>query len=217
LISQPDSGEQALQILETLVRSGEVDVIVVDSVAALTPKNEIAGEMGEFQIGLQARLMSSALRKLSAIVSKTKTTVVFLNQIRMKIGVLYGNPETTPGGLALKFYASVRIELRRVAQIKQGEEIVGSRVRAKIVKNKVAPPFKTCELDIYYNEGISATADLLNAGVKEGVIKKMGSWLQYENSKLGQGTEQSRKFLGENPKVAKEIREKLLSGGREKA
>ena len=210
LISQPDSGEQALQILETLARSGEVAVIVVDSVAALTPKNEIAGEMGEFQIGLQARLMSSALRKLSGIVSRTKTTVIFLNQIRMKIGVMFGNPETTPGGLALKFYASVRIDLRRIAQLKSGDEIIGNRVRAKIVKNKVAPPFKVTEFDIYYNEGISATADLLNAGIKEEVVKKAGSWLQYETTKLGQGMEASRKFLQENPKIAKEIREKLL-------
>ena len=217
LISQPDSGEQALQILETLVRSGEVDVIVVDSVAALTPKNEIAGEMGEFQIGLQARLMSSALRKLSAIVSKTKTTVIFLNQIRMKIGIVYGNPEVTPGGLALKFYSSVRIELRRIAQLKSGDQIIGNRVRAKIVKNKVAPPFKTCEFDIYYNEGISAAADLLNAGVREGVVTKAGSWLQYETVRMGQGMEASRKFLGENPKIAKEIREKLLLRGREQA
>jgi len=214
LISQPDSGEQALQILETLVRSGEVDVIVVDSVAALTPKNEIAGEMGQFQIGLQARLMSSALRKLSSIVSKSKTTIIFINQIRMKIVVMYGNPETTPGGLALKFYASVRIELRRIAQLKSGDQIIGNRLRAKIVKNKVAPPFKIAEFDIYYNEGISAVADLLNAGVKEGVVKKAGSWLQYETTKLGQGMEASRKFLQENPKLAKEIREKLLAAGR---
>ena len=211
LISQPDSGEQALQILETLVRSGEVDVIVIDSVAALTPKSEIAGEMGEFPIGLQARLMSSALRKLSAIVSKKKTTVIFINQIRMKIGVMFGNPETTPGGLALKFYSSVRIELRKIAQLKSGDEITGNRIRAKIVKNKVAAPFKVAEFDIYYNEGISAAADLLNAGLKEGVVSKAGSWLQYENSKLGQGMEASRKFLQENPKIAKEIRGKLFS------
>lgn len=211
LISQPDSGEQALQILETLVRSGEVEVIVIDSVAALTPKSEIAGEMGEFPVGLQARLMSSALRKLSAIVSKKKTTVIFINQIRMKIGVMFGNPETTPGGLALKFYSSVRIELRRIAQLKSGDEITGNRIRAKIVKNKVAAPFKVAEFDIYYNEGISATADLLNAGLKEGVVSKAGSWLQYENSKLGQGMEASRKFLQENPKIAKEIRGKLFS------
>ena len=215
LISQPDSGEQALQILETLVRSGEIDVVVIDSVAALTPKNEIAGEMGEFQIGLQARLMSSALRKLSAIVSKTKTTVIFLNQIRMKIGVMFGNPETTPGGLALKFYASVRVELRRVAQIKKGEDIVGSRVRAKIVKNKVAAPFRTCEVDIYYNEGISFMSDIINAGLRFGVIEKAGSWLQYKETKLGQGADGAKKFLLENPKVGDTIREELLAKSRE--
>jgi len=210
LISQPDSGEQALQILETLARSGEVDVIVVDSVAALTPKAEIAGEIGEFQIGLQARLMSSALRKLSGLLARTKTSVIFVNQIRMKIGVVYGNPETTPGGLALKFYSSVRIELRRVAQIKHGEEIVGSRIRAKIIKNKVAAPFKSCEVDLYYNEGISATADLLNAGIKVGVVQKAGSWLQFENAKLGQGMDASRTFLREHKDIAQKIRKELL-------
>jgi len=204
LISQPDSGEEALQIVETLVRSGEVDVIVVDSVAALAPKAEIAGEMGEFQIGLQARLMSGALRKLSAIVAKTKTSVIFLNQTRMKIGV-YGNPETTTGGLALKFYSSVRIELKRVAQIKQGEEIIGSRIRAKVVKSKVAPPFKTTEFDIYYNEGISKLADLINAGLKCGVIIRSGSWYQYQQIKLGQGMEGAKLFLKENAELAKEI------------
>jgi len=209
LISQPDSGEQALQIVETLVRSGQVDVIVVDSVAALVPKAEIAGEMGEFQIGLQARLMSSALRKLSGIISKTKTLVVFLNQTRMKIGVVFGNPETTPGGLALKFYSSVRIELRRTAQIKHGDEIIGNRVRAKIVKNKVAAPFKTTEFDIYYNEGISRIADLINYGIKMGVIKKAGSWLQFEDAKLGQGMEGSKTFLKENPAVSKKIEKKV--------
>lgn len=211
LISQPDSGEQALQIVETLVRSGEVDVIIVDSVAALTPRNEIAGDMGEYQIGLQARLMSSALRKLSAILAKSKTTVVFLNQIRMKIGVLFGNPETTPGGMALKFYSSVRIELRRVAQIKSGEHITGSRMRAKVVKNKVAAPFQTCEFDVYYNEGISAEADLLNAGIRHGVVQKAGSWLQYGTAKLGQGMEASRTFLQEHPDTAMQIRSDLLS------
>lgn len=217
LISQPDSGEQALQIVETLVRSGEIDVLVIDSVAALTPKTEIAGEMGEFQIGLQARLMSAALRKLSGLVAKTKTSVVFLNQIRMKIGVMFGNPETTPGGLALKFYSSVRIELRRAAQIKHGEEIIGSRIRAKIVKNKVAAPFKTAEFDIYYNEGISYEADLVNAGLKEGVLTKAGSWLQFENTKLGQGMDGAKTFLKENPALAKKIREELLAAGRKKA
>lgn len=210
LISQPDSGEQALQIVETLVRSGEVDVIVVDSVAALVPKAEIAGEMGEFQIGLQARLMSAALRKLASIVAKTKTVVVFINQTRMKIGVRWGNPETTPGGLALKFYSSVRINLRRIAQIKQGDNIIASRIRAKIDKNKVAAPFKTTEFDIYYDEGISYLADLVNFGLRQGIVKKAGSWLQYENMKLGQGTEGARKFLKENPAVAKKIRKAII-------
>lgn len=205
LIAQPDSGEQALQILETLVRSGEVDIVVVDSVAALTPKMEIAGEMGEFQIGLQARLMSSALRKLSSVVSKTKTCVIFLNQIRMKIGIMFGNPETTPGGLALKFYSSVRLELRRSAQIKQGEEITGSRIRAKVVKNKVAAPFQTCEFDIFYNEGISYETDILNAGLKEGALSRAGSWIQYKEAKLGQGMDASRTFLKEHPETVKEI------------
>jgi len=209
LITQPDSGEQALQIIETLVRSGEVDVIVVDSVAALVPQAEIAGEMGEFQIGLQARLMSQALRKLSGIISKTKTIVIFLNQTRMKIGVLYGNPETTPGGLALKFYASVRIDLRRIAQIKHGDEIIGNRIKAKIVKNKVAAPFKTTEFDIYYNEGISKSADLLNTGLKFGIIKKAGSWLQYGERKLGQGLEAAKTFLKENPETVKAIEEEI--------
>jgi recombination protein RecA len=205
LISQPDSGEQALQIVETLIRSGQIDVVVVDSVAALTPRAEIEGEMGEFQIGLQARLMNQALRKLSAVVAKTKTVVIFLNQIRMKIGQMYGNPETTPGGLALKFFASVRIDLRRIAQIKHGEEIIGNRVKAKIVKNKVAAPFKIAEFDIYYNEGISYTGDLLNNALKKGIIKKAGSWLQYENTKLGQGMEASKDFLKGNPEIVKKI------------
>lgn len=210
LISQPDSGEQALQIVETLVRSGQVDVIVIDSVAALVPKAEIAGEMGEFQIGLQARLMSQCLRKLSGIISKTKTAVIFLNQTRMKIGIRFGNPETTPGGLALKFYSSVRVDLRRIAQIKHGDEIIGNRIKAKIVKNKVAAPFKTTEFDIYYNEGISKWADVINAGLRYGMIKKSGSWLQYENKKLGQGMEGSKTFLRENPEVAKKIKEAIL-------
>ena len=210
LISQPDSGEQALQIVETLVRSGEVDVVVVDSVAALVPQTEIDGEVGEFQIGLQARLMSQALRKLSGIISKTKTVVIFLNQTRMKIGIMWGNPETTPGGLALKFYASVRIDLRRIAQIKHGEEIIGNRVKAKIVKNKVAAPFKTTEFDIYYNEGISKFSDILNTGIKLGMVKKLGSWLQYEDTKLGQGLEAGRQFLKENPAVAEKIKKEIL-------
>ena len=210
LISQPDSGEQALQIVETLVKSGEIDVIIIDSVAALVPRVEIAGEMGEFQIGLQARLMSQALRKLSGIIAKTKTVVIFLNQTRMKIGIRFGNPETTSGGLALKFYASVRIDLRRIAQIKQKDEIIGSRIKAKIVKNKVAPPFKTAEFDIFYNEGISYFGDILNSGLKSEIIKRAGSWLQFENIKLGQGTEASKEFLRGNPEVVKKIRTSLF-------
>ncbi len=210
LISQPDSGEQALQIVETLVRSGKVDVIVVDSVAALTPKAEIAGEMGEFQIGLQARLMSSALRKLSGIVAQSKTVIVFLNQTRMKIGIRFGNPETTPGGLALKFYASIRINLKRIAQIKNKDEIVGSRIRAKIVKNKVAAPFKTAEFDIYYAEGISKWSDLLNAGLNQDIIKKSGNTYSFEETKLGVGVEATRVFFKENPEIVKKIRKVVM-------
>lgn len=210
LISQPDSAEQALQIVETLARSEQVDVIVVDSVAALVPKSEVAGEIGEMQIGLQARIMSAALRKLSAILAKTKTSVLFLNQIRMKIGVMFGNPETTSGGMALKFYSSVRLELRRAAKIKQGEEIIGNRVRAKVVKNKVAPPFKTTEIDIYYNEGISWVTDIINTGVKNGVLSKSGSWYQYGEVKLGQGMEGAKTFLKENPKIIEQIKKEII-------
>jgi len=217
LISQPDSGEQALQIVETLVKSEDVDVIVVDSVAALVPKAEISGEMGEFQIGLQARLMSQALRKLSGIIARTKTIVIFLNQTRMKIGVAWGNPETTSGGLALKFYASARIELKRIGQIKHGEEIIGSRIKAKIVKNKVAPPFKTTEFDIYYNEGISYEGDIISFGIKTGIIKRAGSWLQFEDTKLGQGTEASKEFLKANKEVTEKIKDLLLRSGGEQA
>lgn len=209
-ISQPDSAEQGLQIVESLVRSGEVDVIVVDSVAALVPKAEVAGEMGELQIGLQARLMSQALRKLSGIVSKTKTIIIFINQTRMKIGIMFGNPETTPGGLALKFYSSVRIELRRIAQIKVGEAIVGNRVKAKIVKNKVAAPFKVAEFDIYYNEGISRASEAINLGTKEGLIKKTGSTLQYGDIKLGVGMEKAKEFLKENPKILKDLQKDII-------
>lgn len=217
LISQPDNGEQALEIVETLVRSGGLDVIVVDSVAALTPRAEIEGDMGQAHMGLQARLMSQALRKLTSAVSKSKTLVIFTNQIRMKIGVIFGNPETTPGGQALKFYSSVRIDLRRSAQIKQGDQIVGNRVRAKIVKNKVAPPFRTAEFDIMYNEGISAGADLLNAGLKYGVIKKSGSWYVYQSKKFPRGFEASKKYLKENPKIAKEIIAQLKKAAQQEA
>ncbi len=206
-ISQPDTGEQALEIVETLVRSNAVDVIVIDSVAALTPKAEIEGDMGDSHMGLQARLMSQALRKLAAIVSKSKTTVVFINQIRMKIGVVFGNPETTPGGNALKFYASIRIEIRRAAQIKQGEQIIGNRTKAKIVKNKVAPPFRTCEFDIMYNEGISISGDLIDQGVAFGVIQKSGSNYYYKEEKLGLGREASKATLRGNPALMTEIRE----------
>ncbi|KKT81125.1 MAG: recombinase RecA [Candidatus Yanofskybacteria bacterium RIFCSPHIGHO2_02_FULL_44_12b] len=209
LISQPDTGEQALDIVEALVKSGGVDVVIVDSVAALTPRAEIEGEMDQQHMGLQARLMSHALRKLTAIVAKSKTTVIFINQLRMKIGIMFGNPETTPGGMALKFYSSVRIEVRKAAQIQAGEKIVGNRVKVKIVKNKVAPPFRTCEFDILYNEGISRYADVINAGVHYNVVTKSGSWFNYGDQKLGQGIEGSRQFLKENPKLEKEIVSKI--------
>ncbi len=205
-ISQPDTGEQALEITETLVRSNAVDVVVIDSVAALTPKAEIEGEMGDSHMGLQARLMSQALRKLTAIVSNTKTTVIFINQTRMKIGIMFGNPETTTGGMALKFYASVRIEVRRLAQLKKGDQIIGNRVRAKIVKNKVAAPFKSCEFDIMYNEGISWSGDLIDTGLTFGVLTKTGNTLLFKEAKLGVGREQAKDFLRGNEKMAKEIR-----------
>ncbi|PIR89882.1 recombinase RecA [bacterium (Candidatus Gribaldobacteria) CG_4_10_14_0_2_um_filter_33_15] len=210
LISQPDSGEQALEIVESLIRTKAVDAIVIDSVAALTPKAEIEGEMGDQQIGLQARLMSKALRKLSAIVSKTKTLVIFLNQTRMKIGIMFGNPETTPGGMALKFYSSVRIHLQRIAQIKQKDEIVGSRIKAKIVKNKVAAPFKIVEFDIYYNEGISKTADIINTGLKYEVIKRSGNFYEFEGKKIGPGMEQAKEFLKQNPEFIEKIKEEII-------
>ncbi|MBU0646394.1 recombinase RecA [Patescibacteria group bacterium] len=209
-ISQPDTGEQALEICETLVRSNAVDVIVIDSVAALTPKAEIEGDMGASHMGLQARLMSQALRKLAAIVSKSKCTVIFINQIRMKIGVMFGNPETTPGGNALKFYSSVRIEIRRSAQIKQGERIVGNRTKVKIVKNKVAPPFRTCEFDIMYNEGISISGDLLDLGVPYGVITKSGNSYSVGEEKLGLGRETAKQYLRDNPKLMKAIRKEII-------
>ena len=209
LISQPDTGEQALNIVETLVRSGAVDLIVIDSVAALTPKAEIEGRMEDQQIGLQARLMSHALRKLTAIIAQSGTSVIFINQIRMKIGIMFGNPETTPGGKALKFYSSVRIEVRKAAQLKKGDEVIGVRVKAKVVKNKVAPPFKTAEFDILYNEGISHLGDLIYTGVKYEIIKKAGSWLSFENQKLGQGVEASREFLRQHPKIAAKIEKEI--------
>jgi len=205
LISQPDTGEQALEILEALVKSHTVDVVIVDSVAALTPQREIEGEMGQQHIGLQARLMSQALRKLTAIVSKSGTTVVFINQIRIKIGVMFGNPEDTPGGKALKFYSSVRLELRRSAKIKQGDQIIGNRIKAKVVKNKVAPPFQQTEFDIFYNEGISRLADILNTGLKLGIVDRSGAWFNYKETKLGQGLEVAKTFLKENPRIATEI------------
>lgn len=209
LISQPDTGEQALDIVEALVKSGGVDVVVVDSVAALTPRAEIEGEMDQQHMGTQARLMSHALRKITAVVAKSNTTVIFINQLRMKIGIMFGNPETTTGGMALKFYSSVRVEVRRAAQIQAGEKIVGNRVKVKVVKNKVAPPFRTCEFDILYNEGISKYADVVNAGVRYNVVTKAGSWYNYGSQKLGQGIDGSRQFLKENPKVEKEIVTKI--------
>lgn len=216
LISQPDTGEQALDIVETLVRSNAVDVIVVDSVAALTPKAEIEGEMGESHMGLQARLMSQALRKLTSIVSKTKTVVIFINQLRQKIGVVFGNPETTTGGVALKFYSSLRIEVRRSAQIKMGEKILGNRVKCKIVKNKVAAPFRTCEFDIMYNEGISLVGDLLDLGTEYEVIKKSGNSYVYGAEKLGIGRENAKLGLRERPQLHKEIRDKVIAVWRER-
>lgn len=211
LISQPDAGEQALEIAETLVRSNAVDVIVIDSVAALTPRAEIEGEMGQSFMGLQARLMSQALRKLSGAISKSKTCVIFINQIRMKIGVMWGNPETTPGGRALKFYASIRIDLRRIASLKKGDEVVGSRVRANVVKNKVAPPFRKAEFDIMYDEGISKSANILDIAEARGVVKKVGTWYAYGEEKLGQGKENARVFLKENPKILNKLEKEVLA------
>lgn len=206
LISQPDTGEQALEIVESLIRSGTIDVIVIDSVAALTPKDEIEGDMGQSHVGKQARLMSQALRKLTAIVSRTKTVVIFINQIRMQIGVMFGNPETTPGGKALKFYTSVRLDIRRIAQIKKGEEVVGGRVRVKVVKNKVAAPFKQTEFDLMYNEGISREGELLALGEKYGLVSKGGGTsYSFGDIKLGRGYDASRTFLRENPKIASDL------------
>ncbi|MBJ6752355.1 MULTISPECIES: recombinase RecA [Geomonas] len=211
LVSQPDTGEQALEIAETLVRSGAIDVLVVDSVAALVPKAEIEGDMGDSHMGLQARLMSQALRKLTGIISKSNCCVIFINQIRMKIGVMFGNPETTTGGNALKFYASVRMDIRKIAALKQGNDMIGSRTRVKVVKNKVAPPFKEVEFDILYGEGISKEGDVLDLAVERNVVEKSGAWFSYGKERIGQGRENSRLFLKEHPEITEEIRAKLTA------
>ena len=209
LISQPDAGEQALEIADTLVRSGAIDVLVVDSVAALVPKAELEGEMGDSHMGLQARLMSQALRKLTSTVSRSNTLIIFINQIRMKIGVMFGNPETTTGGNALKFYASVRIDIRRVGSIKDKDDVIGSQTRVKIVKNKVAPPFKVVDFDIMYGEGISKTGELIDLGIKAGLVEKAGAWFSYKGEKLGQGRENAKLFLRDHPEIADEIENKI--------
>ena len=209
LVSQPDSGEQALEICDMLVRSGAVDVVVVDSVAALTPKAEIEGEMGDSHMGLQARLMSQALRKLTANIKRSNTLVIFINQIRMKIGVMFGNPETTTGGNALKFYASVRMDIRRIGAIKKGEEVIGNQTRVKVVKNKLAPPFRQCEFDILYNEGISKEGELIDIGVLHNIVEKSGAWFSYGKERIGQGKDNARVFLKEHPAMAAEIEQKI--------
>ncbi len=209
LISQPDTGEQALEIAETLVRSSAVDIVVVDSVAALTPKSEIEGDMGDSHMGLQARLMSQALRKLTAIISKSKTAVVFINQIRMKIGVMFGNPETTTGGNALKFYSTVRLDIRRIAAIKDNQEVIGSRTRVRVVKNKVAPPFRETEFDIIYGKGVSTSGELIDVAVDKGIVDKSGSWFSYGSERLGQGRENAKRFLEDTPEVAAEVLSKV--------
>ncbi len=209
LVSQPDTGEQALEIAETLVRSGAIDIIVVDSVAALTPRAEIEGEMGDAHMGLQARLMSQALRKLTAAIAKSLTTVIFINQIRMKLGVMFGNPETTTGGNALKFYSSVRLDIRRIESIKEGQDVTGSRVRVKVVKNKMAPPFKQAEFDIMFAEGISKTGELIDLGIEKKVLEKSGAWYSYKGERIGQGRDAAREYLRSNTGVAKDIEAKL--------
>ena len=209
LLSQPDTGEQALEIVEVLVRSGAVDVIVVDSVAALVPKSELDGDMGDSHMGLQARLMSQAMRKLAGVVNKSKTSLIFINQIRMKIGVMFGNPETTTGGNALKFYSSVRMDIRRIAALKDGENVIGNRTRVKVVKNKVAPPFRQVEFDIIYGKGISKVGDLLDLGVAHDIISKSGTWFSYNETRIGQGRENSKNFLTENSEMAAEIETRL--------
>ena len=211
LLSQPDNGEQALEIVETLVRSNAVDLIVVDSVAALVPRAEIEGDMGDSHMGLQARLMSQALRKLTGVISRSNATVIFINQIRMKIGVMFGNPETTTGGNALKFYASVRCDIRRIGQIKQGDEIIGNRTRVKVVKNKIAPPFREAEFDIMYNQGISRSGDILDLAANRDIVEKSGAWFAYEGAKIGQGREAAKTYLQDNPKVMEEIAKKVLA------
>lgn len=209
LVSQPDTGEQALEVAESLVRSGAVDIIVIDSVAALVPKAEIEGDMGDSLPGLQARLMSQALRKLTAAISKSQTTVIFINQIRMKIGVMFGNPETTTGGTALKFYSSMRLDIRRIDNIKESQETIGGRVRVKVVKNKVAPPFKQAEFDIYFNEGISRVGEILDIGVEKGIIEKSGAWYSFNGTRIGQGRESAKEYLRNNPDTAEAIYQKI--------
>lgn len=211
LISQPDTGEQALEVTETLVRSGALDIIIIDSVAALVPRAEIEGDMGDSLPGLQARLMSQALRKLTGAIAKGQTTVIFINQIRMKIGVMFGNPETTSGGNALKFYSSVRLDIRRIEQLKNAQEAVGNRVRVKVVKNKVAPPFKQAEFDIYFNEGISKEGELIDLGIEKKIVERAGAWYSYNGNKIGQGRENSKQYLKSNPEVAQEIEGKILA------
>ncbi len=211
LVSQPDTGEQAMEIVEMLVRSNAVDCIVVDSVAALVPKAELEGEMGQAHVGLQARLMSQSLRKLTGVIAKSKCIVIFINQLREKIGVMFGNPETTPGGRALKFYSSIRLDIRKITTIKEGETAIGNRVKAKVVKNKVAAPFQSAEFDIMFNSGISSEGDLLDLATADGVVEKTGAWLNYGQVRLGQGRENAKQFIAENPDLAKEIREKILN------
>lgn len=214
LVSQPDNGEQALEIVESLVRSNAVDLIVVDSVAALVPQAEIEGDMGDSHMGLQARLMSQALRKLTAIISKSKSTVIFINQLRMKIGVMFGNPETTTGGNALKFYASLRMDIRRISQIKQGDSVIGNRTRVKVVKNKIAPPFREAEFDIMYNEGISREGDVLDLATNKEIVNKSGAWFSYEGEKIGQGREATKNYLKDNPKTLEKIAKQVLESNK---
>ena len=217
LISQPDNGEQALEIADSLIRSGAIDIIVIDSVAALTPKAEIEGEMGDSKMGLQARLMSQALRKLTGSISKTKTCVIFINQLREKIGVMFGNPETTTGGNALKFYATIRLDIRRISQIKDGDVVTGNRTRVKVVKNKLAPPFRMAEFDIVFGEGISRVGEIIDIGVEKNIIKKSGSWFSYEETKLGQGKDSVKAIFAENPDLAQEIESKIINALAEEA